>query len=149
MPSTSVQPNTHHMVTQPPPVRGLNTTGAIANMQPTDALQMDNFIATDVGLQMREGWREYATGLPGEIRTYEGTPISAMSSPLAQSILFAATDGGIYDIEGGGDMSGEDPMIALSGGNFAGRFSSIHFTTDAGQYLVACSELDGAFLFDG
>jgi hypothetical protein len=146
------QRRSHNVVAQVPPVRGLNTTGAVAAMQPSDAMQMDNFISTDTGVQMREGWREYATGLGGEIRTimsYEGSPALATTSPIQQSLLFAVTDEGIFDIEGGGDLSAELPMIALTGASFAGRMSYVMFTTDAGQYLIACSEVDGAFLYDG
>lgn len=145
----------HQLVTTLPPVRGLNTTGAIAGMAETDAIEMDNFISTDLGVAIREGWREYATNIGAgtpEVRTimsYEGSPTLATTSPLASSQLFAANDNGIFDIEGGGDMTGVAPMIALSGAIFAGRFSFVQFTTDAGQYLVACSEVDGGYLFNG
>lgn len=156
MPAASAQRNVqrmvHRVLAQAPPVRGLNTTGAAADMPPSDALEMDNFISNDLGVELRGGWREYATGLGHPVRTvmsYDGAPVNAMVSPISQSVLFAATDWGIYDIEGGGDFAGASPMIGLSQAFGAGRFSLVSFTTAGGKYLVACSETDGAFLFDG
>ena len=140
------------VVTLPAPVRGLNTTGAVAQMPPTDAVQMDNFISTDLGVQLRSGWREFATHLGKEVRTvmsYEGSPAGATTAPVEQSQLFAVTDDGIYDVEGGGSMNGVSPMIALSRAPFAGLMSTVQFTTAAGQFLIACSEVDGAFIFNG
>jgi hypothetical protein len=139
-----------------PPVRGLNSTGAAASMPETDALEMDNFISQDLGLTVREGWYEYATNIGGdalsEIRTvmpYNGAPGTSLSNPLADSILFAAIDKGIYNIEGGGNLIALAPAIALSAASGAGFMSYAQFTTDAGQFLVACSETDGAFFYNG
>ena len=144
----------HQLFTSPPPVLGINSTGAIADMPPTDALDMDNIVSTDLGVAVREGWREYATNISAgaPIRTvvsYEGGPANATVSPLAESQLFAMTDAGIFDIEGGGNMTGDPAMIALSGVAFAGRMSCVQFTTSAGQFLVACSETDGGYLYNG
>lgn len=148
----SAQSTVHQVVSRPAPSRGLNTTGEIAIMPPTDAVEMDNFISTDLGVQVRQGWRQFATGLPGVVRTvlsYDGATTQSTISPIVRSQLFAATDTGIFDIEGGGDMSAEEPLIALSGASEAGYMTMVQYTTDAGQFLIACSETDGAFLYDG
>jgi hypothetical protein len=139
-----------------PPVRGLNSTGAVAAMPETDAVAMDNFISTDLGLAIREGWREYATNIGGDatsaVRTvlaYNGATDTTYTSPLTSSTLFAAVDSGIWNIEGGGNMAAAPAAIALSGNLHAGYLSYVMFTTDSGQYLVACSETDGGFLYNG
>lgn len=139
-----------------PPTRGLNTTGAIAAMPETDALEMDNMLSTDFGVSMREGWYEYATNIGGDstrqvrtVMSYEGATANATFSPLAESTLFAAVDSGIFNIEGGGNMAAVPASIALSGALNAGRFSHAQFTNDSGQYLFACSETDGAFMYNG
>lgn len=126
-------------------------------MPPADAIELDNFIAQDLGLQMRTGWFEYATNIGGgataTIRTilaYNGQPATGVTNPLASSQLFAAIDTGIYYIEGGGNLVAASPAIALSGTPNAGTISWAQFTAAGGaQYLIACSETDGAFLFDG
>lgn len=126
-------------------------------MPPTDAVEMDNLIANELGLTMRGGWREYATNVGGDatstIRTimaYNGAPANSMASPLTGSELWAAIDDGIYLIEGGGNLSALTPAIALSGAAYAGSMSWVNFTSSGGgQYLIACSETDGAYLYDG
>lgn len=149
-------PMTQAVETKLPPVRGLNSTGAVAAMSETDALEADNFVSTDLGLMVREGWYEYATNIGGdatrEVRTvmaYNGSPINARVSPLSSSVLFAAVDSGIVNIEGGGNKAATPVSIALSGTAGAGSFAWVNFTNDAGQYLVACSETDGGYLYNG
>lgn len=139
-----------------PPVDGLNSTGAAASMPETDAIEMDNMVSTDLGVAVREGWYEYATNIGGDatrtvrtVMSYEGAPANSTVSPLGQSKLFAAVDKGIYNIEGGGNMAAVPFAIALSNAINAGRMSCVQFTTDSGQYLIACSETDGGFLFNG
>jgi len=147
----------HSTLTVPPPTSGLNTTGQVADMPPSDAIELDNWIAQDLGLQVRGGWYEYATNIGGDathqIRTimaYNGTPSNAIANPLASSQLFAATDQGIYYIEGGGNLAASAPVIALSGTTNAGTMSWAMFTAAGGaQYLIACSETDGGYLYNG
>lgn len=147
----------HTTQTVPPPTQGLNTTGAVADMPPADAIELDNWIAQDLGLQMRSGWFEYATNIGGgatnQIRTilaYNGTPATGVANPLTSSQLFAAIDTGIYYIEGGGNLAASSPVMALSGTSNAGTMSWAMFTAAGGaQYLIACSETDGGYLYDG
>jgi hypothetical protein len=149
------QQQTHQLATVGPPTRGLNTTGDFASMDPTDAVELDNLIATELGLTVRGGWREYATKLSGgdtvkTIMAYNSAPVSSQTPPLVASTLFAVTDKGIWNIEGGGDMSAKPAAIALSGATDAGQMSFVQFTAGGGkQYLIACSETDGAFYYDG
>jgi hypothetical protein len=150
------QPLVQQVKTALPPVHGLNSTGAVASMPEGDAINMDNVLSTDLGVMVREGWREYATNIGGdathEVRTimsYEGAPAISTASPLAQSTLFGVIDQGIFKIEGGGNLAALAPMMALSGSIDAGRMSFVQFTTDSGQYLWACSETDGAYLYNG
>ena len=143
----------HQVSVVGPPSRGLNTTGDFATMEPTEAVEMDNLIVSDLGITVRSGWREYATGFPDPIRTvvpYNSATLSSQTPPLAASTLFCATDKGIWNIEGGGNKTGVAANIVLSGGSGAGFLSSTMFTAAGGkQFLVACSEVDGAFLYDG
>lgn len=155
MPALARQRTIQQVYMRQPPVRGLNTVDPIALMPPTDALEMDNLISADGGIALRAGWYEYATNIGGAtdtVRTvlsFDDTTASSMASPLSQSELFAATDDGIYLIEGGGDLSAVAPDIALSGAQFAGRLASVQYSAGGGNYLVSCSETDGAFIYDG
>lgn len=155
-PRRMAQPVTMQLATVLPPVAGINSIGPVAGMPETDALEMDNIVSTDLGVIVREGWYEYATNIGGDasrpvrtVMSFEGAPNNSMVSPLANSILFAAVDTGIFRIEGGGNMAAVGAAIALSGATNAGRLSCVQFTTATGQYLICCSEVDGGFLFDG
>lgn len=151
------QRQVNELLTVAPPTKGLNTVGDVADMDPQDAIEMDNMIASELGLTVRGGWSEYATNIGGDasrtvrtIMSYEGAPANAMASPLATSTLFAAVDSGIFNIEGGGDMTAVAADIALSGSTNAGNMSCAQFTASGGgQYLIACSETDGGYLYDG
>jgi len=146
---------THVTQTKPPPVGGIDTVNPRALMPPNNAVVLDNFISSEAGLAMREGWYEYATKVGGgidpirTIMSFESSPETSLVSPLSVSELFASTDKGIYLIEGGADMTGEAPMLALSTVPNAGVFSFVQFVTEGGNYLIACSETDGAFIYDG
>jgi hypothetical protein len=149
------QQQTHAITTVGPPTRGLNTIGDFATMEATDAVELDNMIPTELGLTVRGGWREYATGLSSgdtikTIMAFNSAPSSSQTPPLAASTLFAATDRGIWNVEGGGDLSAKAAAIVLSNATDAGHMSFVQFTAGGGkQYLVACSETDGAFYYDG
>lgn len=151
-PMRKPQARGHVIETKAPPMGGLDSISPLALMPEANAVQLDNFISADSGLAVREGWYDYATNLGAEVRTilsYDAAPANAMVSPMSESELFAATDNGIFLVEGGGDMTGEAPDIALSGAIYAGRLSSVQFTTNGGHFLVACSEIDGGHLYDG
>jgi hypothetical protein len=149
------QRQTHQVTTVGPPTRGLDTTGDIASMEPTDAVELENLLPTEAGLTVRGGWREYATNINtgNPVRSlvcYSSAPTSGLTPPLAASTLFAITDAGIYNVEGGGDMTSRALAMAFSGATNAGYCSSVMFTAGGGkQYLIVCSEVDGAFLYDG
>ena len=149
-PMRKAQPRSHTTQTLPAPIGGLDSISPLALMPPNNAVEVDNFIATDAGLSVREGWYEYAYGIDSgsAIRTvmsHDRAPQNGTANPLAASELFACTDSGIFLIEGRGGFTGVAPNIALSGALDAGRFSSVQFSTAGNSYLVACSEIDGPF----
>ena len=159
-PMTKPQARGQVVQTKAPPMGGLDSISPRALMPEQNAVALDNFIASESGLVMREGWYEYATGIgasPGTapgmpiqtILCYAAPPANALDSPLAQSELFAVTDSGFYLIEGGGDFRAQVPAQALSGALGAGYCTAVQFTTAGGTYLVVCSETDGAYIYDG
>lgn len=148
----------HTVVALPAPTHGLNTVDSLAGMPPTDAVECDNLLPTEAGLTVRGGWWTYGANLDSgsQIKTifaYSSAPSTSMTPPLTASTLFAVTDNGIFNVEGGGDLTGKAAAIALSGAIDAGHMNSVQFTTDAvnggKQFLIACSETDGAFYYDG
>jgi hypothetical protein len=150
------QSTVQRVIMRPPPVRGINTVDPLALMQPTDAIEMDNLISSDSGLALRGGWYEYGVNVGGgathAVRTifsFDDATGSSLATPLSQSELFAATDNGIYLVEGGGNLNAVAAEIALSGAQYAGYFACTQYAAAGNNFLVIVSETDGAFLYDG
>ena len=85
--------------TAPAPVKGINASQSLAEMDPTDALYLYNLLPTEIGLQTRLGYREWATGM---VPTLDGIltiiPFTGMVGGVLTSKLFAACNRGVYDI---------------------------------------------------
>lgn len=135
----------------PPPTLGLNAVDAIAMQDARDALQMDNVISTSKGLEVRNGWKEFAVsinaGAPVQsILVYQNASTNSLIDPAIASKVFAVTDNGIWDVTAGGVISG-GPAIALSGTSGAGRVEMTQFKIDTNNWLIACSETDGGYVY--
>jgi len=56
-------------VNVPAPYGGLNTRDSESNMEPTDAVVLENFIPQQGSVKSRNGYSEYCTGLTGNVET--------------------------------------------------------------------------------
>lgn len=144
--------------TLPPPIGGINARDAISLMPETDAVSLVNWIPDTYGLRCRRGYREWATGIP------DGEPVNSLMSYIAADTpipgelftsnptsmpgkLFAATPEAIYDVTDSGDTPAA--LVALSGTDRAGMFSSAMVSNIVGNILCAVSEDDGYYTFNG
>jgi hypothetical protein len=158
VPKRTPQRADQRLKTVPAPFLGLNSTDALSEMALTDALEMDNIISAEVGLAVREGYYAHAANVGGNspvrpigtVMAYAGAPANSIANPATTLKIFAATDFGIYDVTTPGDKVAVAALMALSGTTGAGRMSIVQATTGGTlQYLVACSETDGGYLYDG
>lgn len=146
------------LVTRAAPVGGLNARDALANMPEGDAVQLINWIPDNFGVRCRKGYREWAINFPADneiqgLMSYfdaasqypAGTYLTAPTTMPGQ--FFAATKAGIYEITTATDAPVAD--IALAGTSNSGWFSSVMLANSAGSFLLACSEDDGYFTYDG
>ncbi len=151
-------PKTHTVRSVPAPVGGLNSRDPIASMPATDAVNLVNWLPDTNGVRCRKGYLEWAKNFPGDIAV-EGimswfgpaTTIPGgtfLSDPTSMpGKLFAATKTAIYDVT---TRTNAPPVSqVLSGSDNAGWFSSVMLTNTAGSFLLACSEADGYFTYDG
>jgi hypothetical protein len=146
MPRTSFKPQTRTAVTQrlPAPYNGLNTLDPLSAMDPSYGLSIQNFIATNQGLAVRQGYRKWATGLPAA--TTSLLPYHARSS--TQSKLFAVSGGSIYDITKGGAV-GAPVVTGLSTSNGYWQSAVQTYTTANTGILVAVNGTDAPRVYDG
>lgn len=80
----------------PAPIGGINTRDALDAMDPTDAVIFTNFYSDGGGVQLRNGFAQFATGMgTGYVQTL------AEFQGATQDKFLAAANGNIYDISSG------------------------------------------------
>jgi len=99
--------------TLPPPVGGLNTLDAVANMPPTDAVILDNYFPGTADVPLRNGYQTWGGGLTN-VETL------AVYTSGTQKKMFAVSKGAIYDVSanqaiGSGNVVVEGPFVSVSG----------------------------------
>ena len=123
--------------THPAPYGGWNARGNLANMDPLDAIQMDNLFPGVQEVQLRKGCVNWVTGF--------ALPVKSLLSYTAGSTskLFASTNAGIYNATTAGVVG----AAAVSCTN--GLWTSVNFSTPGGQFLVAANGVDSVKNYDG
>ena len=121
----------------PAPLGGWNARDSLAEMNPIDAVQMDNFFPTPSDVLMRKGYSEFSTDISGDVESlmnYAGTTTQK---------LFAVADEVIYD-------ASTDPAVSVYTNISNSRFQHANFTNSAGDlFLTAVNGQDNAILYDG
>lgn len=122
----------------PPPVGGLNTLDAVANMPPTDAIILENYFPGTADVRVRNGFMRWATGIAGAVETL--APYT--SGTHAQ--LFAISNGSLYDVTSNGSVG-----VALISGLTNSRWQWVNFTNAGLTFLVMVNGVDAPLLYDG
>lgn len=122
---------------QPSPFDGWNARGNLANMRPTEAIQMDNIVPGVQQVYMRAGCIAWKTAAPANIKSllpYHG---------LSTNKLFASTNAGIYDATSSGTFGAA--AVACTNG----AWISINYQNSAGTtYLFAVNAVDQAKAYE-
>ena len=123
----------------PAPVGGWNARDSIANMEPTDAYQLDNLVPTVSSCVLRGGYSKWATGISGKVQTL-------MNYAAGNSVkLYAITStGNLYDVTASGAVGA--PLVT---GLTSGFWEYVNFSTTGGNFLYAVNGVDKPILFDG
>ena len=123
----------------PAPVGGWNARDSIANMEPTDAIQLDNLVPTVSSCVLRGGYSKWATGLSGKAQTLMNYAAGGTTK------LYAITSAGsLYDVTASGAV-GAAAVTGLSGG----YWEYVNFATTGGNFLYAVNGVDKPILWDG
>jgi len=122
----------------PAPVGGWNARDSLANMAPTDAVTLENFFPGVASVNLRGGYSQHATGLPGQVETlmtYNGA---------ATTKMFAASSTGFYDVTSAGAVG-----AAVVSGLTNARWEYINVATTGGNFLYAVNGVDKPRLYNG
>lgn len=122
----------------PAPVGGVNARDALAEMEPTDAVVMDNWFPNPSYVAVRNGCRSWATGLPGAVDT-----VMAYNGMFGRK-MFAVSGGKIYDITSSGAVG-----AAVVSGLGNSRLQHAMFNSGSGNILLWANGADQPQRYDG
>jgi hypothetical protein len=114
------------------PVRGWNAKDALGDMDPLDAITLQNFWPGTNSVILRNGYTQHVTGITGQVETlmeYSGG---------STSTLFGAAGSKIYDVTTAGAVGGASKSSMTNA-----RFQYTNFTNAAGStFLLAVNGQD-------
>jgi len=123
----------------PAPVEGWDTDTPVAELPPTRAIVLDNWIPKGIALEMRKGYEAHVTGIANAVETL--MPYNAGAS----STLFAASGANIYNVTSAGAVG-----AAVQSGLTHARWSYVNFTPLSGvAHLWICNGSDAPRHWNG
>ena len=120
------------------PTGGWNDRDSIADMEPLDAVSMVNFFPGTADVQLRYGFSNHATALPGQVETLINYSGSTTES------LFAMASGNVYDVTAGGAVGA--PVLS---GLANSRWQWINISTPGGNFIEMCNGSNAVYTYDG
>ena len=120
----------------PAPIGGWNGRDSLAQMAPTDAVQMVNWYPTPTDVTMRKGYTKSSTGITGAVNTLMNYPTTSGYK------LFAAAGIRIYDAT---SSSATQVYTGLT----LDKLQYVNITNTAGSFLVTCNGADPVTIYDG
>lgn len=118
------------------PIGGWNARDSVAEMNPLDAVVLDNWFPTPSDIQVRKGYTKHSTGISGQVDT-----LMNYASPTTQK-LFAAAGSRIYDATG-------STATEVFSGLASDRFQTVDISNAGGNFLVACNGSDPTLVYNG
>ena len=143
----------------PPPTKGWNAKDDLSDMDPTDAVVLDNLIPTEGGVTMRRGCQRWVSSLDSAVET-----LMTYSPPSGSDKLFAAAGTEIFDVtlqQAQLDREGQpigllflltqagDASVLELGSLTNGRWQHVMFSNAASNFLVAANGADNVLNYDG
>jgi hypothetical protein len=132
----------------PAPQGGINALSGAGNVPITDALFLYNMIPQEYGVHIRKGYREWCEPIPVGDGIKTIIPFQAANTDAPIDKLFAANGDGIYDIT----TEGAAPIKVLDWpvkSTRAGWMSWHAYVTIAGNFILACDNENGYYIYTG
>lgn len=128
----------------PASVGGVNALNSLMEMPGTDCIYTYNMMPVEYGMRLRKGWREWATGADGDVRTiigYEGR------NP-GDDEMWAVTENGIYNVSLFNTTAPVEDQAFTTQGEAAGWGVHCEFVADnEDKYLYYADPLNGIFAY--
>lgn len=120
------------------PIGGINARDSIANMDPTDAIELINFFPSTLGCQVRKGNAIHSYGYPAAVQTLANHQLATNAS-----YLYAFSGGNMYDATPGGAVG-----AAMLSGLSNDQWQWVDFPTTGGVYWLGVNGADNPILVD-
>lgn len=118
----------------PASVGGVNSLDSLAAMPERDCIYTYNLMPVEYGLQLRKGYRTYASGADGEVRTI--IPYESNTAITAKNRLFGVTPNGIYNMTLDGETAPAQEVVFSATAGGAGYGTWMEFTNDASDHFL-------------
>jgi hypothetical protein len=128
--------NTASTASIPAPIGGWNARDSLAQMSPTDAVQLINFFPTPTSVTLRKGYSKASTGITGKVNSLMNYTKNVSYS------LFAAAGSKIYDAK-------PATAVEVFSGLTSDKFQHTNLSNTAGHFLIACNGADPVMIYDG
>jgi hypothetical protein len=128
--------NTAKTASVPAPIGGWNGRDSLANMSPTDAVQMVNWYPTPTDVTMRKGYTKSSTGITGAVNTLMNYPTTSGYK------LFAVAGTKIWNAT---SSTATQVYANLN----SDKLQYVNFTNTAGNFLITCNGVDPVTIYDG
>lgn len=125
--------------TIPAPTGGWNARDNIANMEPLDAVTLNNFFATTSSVEIRQGSTNWATGLGAQVNS-----LMVYNPTAGTPKMFAAAGTNVYNVTAGGPVGAAD-ISGLTND----KWQYIDFANAGGVNLLMVNGSDSGKKYDG
>jgi hypothetical protein len=128
----------------PAPVGGDDTVSPATAIAPGHSIYSYNVIGGVLGLQSRLGWREWCTGLDGQVRSL--LPYTGSTKDGASNRLFACTETGIWDVSASSSTPTQVVTFPTQNTDSGWGVSTV-FVTGGGHFLAYTDEANGYYVY--
>lgn len=122
----------------PSPIGGWNARDSLAEMSPTDSVEMQNWFPLTTECMLRKGYTKHATGIVGQVESL----LAYYGGVTTQ--LFAIAGGSFYDVTAAGAVG-----AAVVSGKTNSRWNYTNVATAGGNFLYAANGTDAPLLYNG
>jgi len=127
------------------PIGGLNFKDSIITMPPTDAIIATNVLMRTNGVQIRGGWKQWATNVIDGANTEVASVVGYLGASTIDNKVFAMVGSKIYDVTAGGNA----PTVAATTTATDGIWSHVHHSNTANKtFLCAANNGGGFYTYD-
>ena len=130
----------------PASTAGINAIASLARMNEDECIFSFNILGEDFGMEVRDGYREWANGWTGG---FARTVITFEGNIDAEDRMWVANDEGIWDVTVEGTTNPTQDVVFPSGAGNAGICSYVTYGNDNGdRFVLLCDGENGYYTWE-